>query len=174
LQQQVTFKASVDPVCEIIHLDAAKTTLQFNRAGLTALFRSHYSASFEEREQLKLRTKGSQSFRIIQREIYDEETDCSKLTDIYVDQDIVLQGHLIQSFDPTANDSQIWTKLWQEATWGILRPTDRQRIPFKAMVSGADPPEIERVWKLLLKRPDSVVTLSSTYMLSRSQRVGKG
>ena len=145
LQQQEAFKASVDAVCEIIHLDTNKATLQFNLAGLTALFRSHYSASFEEREQLKLRKTGSQNFRIIQREIYDEKTDCSKLTDIYVYQDIVPQGHLVQSFDPTANDSQTWTKLWQEATWGILRPNDRQRIPFKAMVGGADPPEIERV-----------------------------
>ena len=162
LQQQEAFKASVDAVCEIIHLDTNKATLQFNLAGLTALFRSHYSASFEEREQLKLRKTGSQNFRIIQREIYDEKTDCSKLTDIYVYQDIVPQGHLIQSFDPTANGSQIWTKLWQEATWGILRPTDRQRIPFKAMVGGADPPEIEKIWKLLLKRPNAAVCLSST------------
>ncbi len=75
LQRQASFKASVDTVCEIIHLDVAKATLQFNRAGLTALFRSHYSANFVEREQLKPRTKGSQSFRIIQREIYDDKTD---------------------------------------------------------------------------------------------------
>ena len=80
-----------------------------NKKWATALFRSHYSTSFEEREQLKLRTKGSQTFRTIQREIYDEETDLTKLTDIYIYQDIVPQGHLIQSFDPTANDSQIWT-----------------------------------------------------------------
>ena len=145
LQQQEAFKASVDTVCGIIHLDASKATLQFNLAGLTALFRSHYSASFKDREQLKPRKKGSQTFRIIQREIYDEKIDCSKLTNIYIYQDIVPQGHLVQSFDPTANDSQTWTKLWQEATWGILRPNDRQRIPFKAMVGGADPPEIERV-----------------------------
>ena len=107
LQQQVTFKKSVDAVCEIIHLDTNKATLQFNLAGLTALFRSLYSASFEEREQLKLRKTGSQSFRTIQREIYDEKIDCLKLTNIYIYQDIVPQGHLIQSFDPTANDSQI-------------------------------------------------------------------
>jgi CRISPR-associated protein Cmx8 len=174
LQQQATFKASVDAVCEIIHLDAGKATLQLNLAGLTALFRSHYSAGFEEREQLKLRKTGSQSFRTIQREIYDEKTDYSKLTDIYVYQDIVPQGHLIQSFDPTANGSQIWTKLWQEATWGILRPNDRQRIPFKAMVGSSDPPEIERVWNLLLKRPDSVVTLSSTYMLGVQSKNNEG
>ncbi len=174
LQQQEAFKASVDAVCGIIHLDPEKATLQLNLAGLTALFRSHYSASFEEREQLKPRKKGSQDLRIIQREIYDEKTDLTKLTDIYIYQDIVPQGHLIQSFDPTANDTQIWTKLWQEATWGILRPTDRQRIPFKAIVDGADPPEIEKVWKLLLKRPDSVVTLSSTYMLGVQRTNNEG
>lgn len=165
LQQQETFKDSVDTVCKVIHVDSDKATLQFNLAGLTALFRSHYSASFVEREQLKPRTKGSQNFRIIQREIYDVDTDRSTLTDIYIYQDIVPQGHLVQSFDPTANNSQIWTKLWQEATWGILRPGDRQRIPFKAMVSGSDPPEIARIWKLLLDRPDADVPLSSTYML---------
>jgi CRISPR-associated protein Cmx8 len=165
LQQQVTFKESVDAVCEIVRLDANKAILQLNLAGLTALFRSHYSASFEEREQLKLRKTGSQSCRTVQREIYDEKTDLPKLTNIYIYQDIVPQGPLIQSFDPTANNSQIWTKLWQEATWGILRPNDRQRIPFKAMVSGTDPPEIAKIWKLLLDRPDADVPLSSTYML---------
>ena len=123
---------------------------------------------------MKPRTKGSQDLRIIQREIYDEKTDLTKLTDIYIYQDIVPQGHLIQSFDPTANDTQIWTKLWQEATWGILRPTDRQRIPFKAMVGGADPPEIEKIWKLLLKRPDAAVYLSSTYMLGVQRKNNEG
>jgi CRISPR-associated protein Cmx8 len=175
LQQQKTFKDSVDAVCEAIHIDADKATLRFNLAGLTALFRSHYSASFVEREQFKPRTKGSQNFRIIQREIYDADTDRSTLTDIYIYQDIVPQGHLVQSFDPTANDSQIWTKLWQEATWGILRPGDRQRIPFKAMVSGTDPPEIAKIWKLLLdNRPDSDVPLSSTYMLGVQSKNNEG
>jgi CRISPR-associated protein Cmx8 len=175
LQQQKTFKDSEDAVCEAIHIDADKATLRFNLAGLTALFRSHYSASFEEREQFKPRTKGSQNFRIIQREIYDADTDRSTLTDIYIYQDIVPQGHLVQSFDPTANDSQIWTKLWQEATWGILRPGDRQRIPFKAMVSGTDPPEIAKIWKLLLdNRPDSNVPLSSTYMLGVQSKNNEG
>jgi CRISPR-associated protein Cmx8 len=182
LQQQEAFKDSVDTVCKVIHVDADKATLKFNLAGLTALFRSHYSASFVEREQLKPRTKGSQNFRIIQREFYDADTDRSTLTDIYIYQDIVPQGHLVQSFDPTANDSQIWTKLWQEATWGILRPGDRQRIPFKAMVSGADPPEIAKIWKLLLdsaepglsERPDADVPLSSTYMLGVQSKNNEG
>jgi CRISPR-associated protein Cmx8 len=174
LQQQEAFKDSLEAVCEVIHLNADRATIQFNLAGLTALFRSHYSASFEEREQLKPRKKGSQTFRIIQREIYDEKTDRSKLTDIYIYQDIVPQGHLVQSFDPTANNSQIWTKLWQEATCVILRPSDRQRIPFKAMVGGADPPEIEKIWKLLLKRPDAAVYLSSTYMLGVQRKNNEG
>ncbi|WP_309737702.1 MULTISPECIES: hypothetical protein [unclassified Chamaesiphon] len=75
---------------------ANKATLQFNLAGLTALFRSHYSASFVEREQLKPRTKGAQNFRITQREIYDADTDRSTPTDIYIYQDIVPQGYLVQ------------------------------------------------------------------------------
>jgi CRISPR-associated protein Cmx8 len=42
------------------------------------------------------------------------------------------------------------------------------------MVGGADPPEIERVWKLLLKRPDAAVYLSSTYMLGVQSKNNEG
>ncbi len=165
LQEQANFKQSVDTVCKIIDLDADKVTLQFNLNGLTALMKSHYSASFEERESKKLRTKGHKNFRKIEREVYNADTEKRELTTFYIYKDLVPQGLLVQSFEPPDNDNRVWTKLWQEATWTILRPRDRQRLPFKAMVSGTDPPEIEKIWKLLRDRPDAKVALSSTYML---------
>ena len=42
------------------------------------------------------------------------------------------------------------------------------------MVGGVDPPEIEKIWKLLLKRPDAAVYLSSTYMLGVQRTNNEG
>jgi CRISPR-associated protein Cmx8 len=174
LQQQQEFIDTVETIFKIINLDADKVTLQFNLTGLTLLLRSHYSANFEDRERTNVRTQGHQNHTTIQREIYNSETDRTELATFYVYQDIVPQGYLVQSFDPTANSSQIWTKLWQEATWGILRPRSNQRLPFKAMVSGTDPPEIEKIWNLLRDRPDEIVSLSSTYMLGVQSKNNEG
>lgn len=174
LQQQSEFKRSIDAVCKIVDLDAHKAILQFDLAGLTALLKSHYSASFEDRESKKIRTKGTQQFRTVQREIYNADTDATELTTFYIYQDLVPQGFLVQSFEPPNNNSQIWTKLWREATWTVLRPRDRQRLPFKAMVGGTDPPEIDKIWKLLRDRPDATVALSSTHMLGAQAKNNEG
>lgn len=80
LQEQSEFKSSLDAVCKIVDLDTCNVTLQFNLAGLTTLLRSHYSASFEERESKKLRAKSTQNFETIQREIYNADTDATELT----------------------------------------------------------------------------------------------
>ena len=165
LQQQAEFKDSIGAICKIIGLDADKATLQFNLAGITLLFRSHYNAVLEERESTKIRPNGSKNYLTIEREVYAPDTDRTELVKSYIYQDLIPTGLLIQSFDPTVNDSQIWTKLWQEATWGVLRPREKQRLPFKAIVGGTDPPEIDRIWKLLRDRPDEIVPLSSTQML---------
>ena len=174
LQEQAEFKRSIDAVCKIIDLDACKVTIQFNLAGLTALLKSHYSASFEDRESKKIRTKGTQEFRTVQREIYNADTDKIELTTFYIYQDLVPQGSLVQSFEPPANNNLIWTKLWREATWTVLRPRDKQRLPFKAMVGGTAPPEIEKIWKLLRDRPDVTVPLSSTHMLGVQAKNNEG
>jgi CRISPR-associated protein Cmx8 len=174
LRQQETFKDSVDAACEVIHLDADKATIQFNLMGLTLLLRSNYSASFEDREYRKIKTKGQQEYRTIQREIYNVETKTVKPVNFYIYQDLIPRGYLVQSLDPTANDSQIWTKLWQSATWGVLRPRASQQLPFTKMVGGTDPPEIEKIWRLLLKRPNALVHLSSTYMLGVQSKNNEG
>ena len=174
LQKQPEFKQSADAVCKIVDLDGCKVTLQFNHAGLTSLLKSHYSASFEERESRKIRAKGTQNFRTIQREVYNAETDKTELTTFYLYQDLVPQGWLVQSFEPPESDNQVWTKLWQETIWRVLRPRDLQRLPFKAMVSGNNPPEIEKIWKFLLYKPDGRIALSSTHMLGIQAKNNEG
>ena len=174
LQQQAEFKDSIGAICKIIDLDADKVTLQFNLAGLALLFRSHYSASFEERECPKIRTTGSQNYHTIEREIYNADTDRTEIIKLYVYQDLVPTGSLVQSFDPTANEDRVWTKLWQETTWGILRSRDKQRLPFQAIASGTDPPEIEKIWGLLRDRPDEIVNISSTQMLGVQSKNNEG
>ncbi len=174
LQEQPEFKHSVDTVCKIVNLDADKVTLQFNLAGLTALLKHHYSANFEERESKKIRAKSKQNFRNIQREVYDADTNTTKLTTFYIYTDIVPQGYLVQSFEPPDSKDRVWTKLWQEVTLTIIRPRDRQRLPFKAMVSGIEPLEIKKNWNLLRDRPDAKIRLSSTYMLGAQARNNEG
>jgi CRISPR-associated protein Cmx8 len=174
LQDRAEFKDSIGAICKIIDLDTDKATLQFNLAGLALLIRSHYSASFEERELTKIRAKGSQDYRTIEREIYNADTDRTEVVKLYVYQDLVPTGSLVQSFDPTANEGRVWTKLWQETTWGVLRSRDKQRLPFQAIASGTDPPEIEKIWELLRDRPDDIVNISSTQMLGVQSKNNEG
>ena len=174
LQEQPEFQHSVDAEFKIVDLNADRVTLQFNLAGLTALMKSHFSASFEERESKKIRTKSKQKFKKIKRKVYDVETDTTKLTTFYIYTDIVPQGYLVQSFEPPNSNDLVWTKLWQEVTWTILRPRDRQRLPFKAMANDTEPSEIEKIWHLLQDKPDSKVPLSSTYMLGVQAKNNEG
>ena len=57
------------------------------------------------------------------------------------------QGDLVRSFEPTNSQNLVWTRLWREVTWAILRPRDQQRLPFKAMANGTEPSEIEKNWE---------------------------
>ena len=84
------------------------------------------------------------------------------------------QGDLVRSFEPTNSKNLVWTRLWQEVTWAVLRPRDKQRLPFKAMANNTEPSEIEKVWNLLQNKPDSKVKLSSTYMLGAQAKNNEG
>jgi CRISPR-associated protein Cmx8 len=78
------------------------------------------------------------------------------------------------SFEPANSNNLVWTKLWQEVTWAILRPRDKQRLPFKAMVNGEAPSEFEKIWNLLQNQPSSQVSLSGTYMLGVQAKNNEG
>ncbi len=174
LQEQREFKNSVDTVCEIIDLDADKAIVQFNLAGLTALMKSHFSAAFEEREREKKRANSKQKFQTIKRQVRNSDTGRSKLTTFYIYTDIVPQGNLVRSFEPANSNNLVWTKLWQQVTWNILRPRSLQRLPFKAMANSTEPSEIEKTWNLLQDKPNSKVRLSSTYMLGAQAKNNEG
>ena len=174
LQEQPEFKSLVDPELRVTDLDTDKVTLQFNLEGFTALMKSHFSAAFEERERQNKRTNSKQKYRTIKRKVRDRKTNKTKLTTFYVYTDIVPQGDLVRSFEPANSQNLVWTKLWQEATWAVLRPRDKQRLPFQAMVKGEVPSEIEKIWNLLQDKPDSKVPLSSTYMLGAQAENNEG
>ena len=174
LQKQPELKSSVDAELKVTDLDANTVTVQFNLAGLTALMKSHFSAAFEEREGQKKRTNSKQKFKTIERQVGDSDTDRSKLTSFYIYTDIVPQGDLVRSFEPANSNNLVWTKLWQEVTWTILRPRDKQRLPFKAMVNDTEPSEITKIWNILQDKPNSKVSLSSTYMLGAQAKNNEG
>lgn len=174
LQQQPEFKSLLDVELKVTDLDVDPVTVQFNLAGFTALLKSHFSAALEERERQKKRANSKQKYRKIKRQVGDRKTNKTKLTTLYVYTDIVPQGDLVRSFEPENGNNLAWTKLWQEATWMILRPRDKQRLPFKAMVNGEELSEIEKIWNLLRDRPDATVSLSSTYMLGSQAKNNEG
>ena len=174
LQEQPEFKSLVDAELKIADLDTDTVTVQFNLAGFTALMKSHFSAAFEERERQKKRTNSKQKYRTIKRQVRDPKTNKTKLTTFYIYTDIVPQGDLVRSFKPANSNNLLWTKLWQEVTWNILRPRDKQRLPFKAIANSTEPSEIEKTWNLLQDKPNSKVSLSSTYMLGAQAKNNEG
>ena len=182
LKKILEFKNLANAKLNVTSLDADTVTVQFNLAGFTALMRAHFSAGFEEREREKKRANSKQKFKTIKRKVLKPDTGKTKETTFYIYTDIVPQGDLVRSFEPISLrdsssqsevglaepiDSQnlVWTRLWQEVTWAVLRPRDKQRLPFKAIANDTDPSEIEKIWNLLQNKPDSTVPLSSTYML---------
>lgn len=174
LKEQQEFENLVNAELKVIDLSADTVTVQFNLAGLTALMKSHYSAAFEERESNKKRANSKQKFKTIKRKVFNADTGKDKFTTFYVYTDIVPQGELVRSFEPTNSNNLVWTKLWQEVTWAILRPRDKQRLSFKAMANSIEPSEIEKTWNLLRDKPDSKVPLSSTYMLGAQAKNNEG
>ncbi len=182
LQKQPEFKSLAGAKLKVTSLNADTVTIQFNLAGFTALMKTHFSAAFEDREREKKRANSKQKFKTIRRKVCNPATSKTKLTTFYIYTDIVPKGDLVRSFEPISKrdspsqsevelaepiDSQnlVWTKLWQEVTWAVLRPRDKQRLPFKTMANDTEPSEIEKIWNLLQDKPDSKVPLSSTYML---------
>ena len=190
LAKRSEFKHLANAKLEVADLDADTVSIQFNLAGLTALMKAHFSATFEEREWEQKRANSKQKFKIIKRKVGSPDTGRSKETTFYIYTDIVPQGDLVRSFEPTNSKNLVWTKLWQEVTWTVLRPRDKQRLPFKAMANGTEPSEIEKIWNLLQDKPDSTrwldsatqvrrpppskVPLSSTYMLGAQAKNNEG
>ncbi len=174
LQKRSEFKNLANAKLKVTDLDADTVTVQFNLAGFTALMKAHFSAAFEEREREKKRANSKQKFQTIKRKVRNSDTGRSKLTTFYIYTDIVPQGNLVRSFEPANSQNLVWTKLWQEVTWAVLRPRDKQRLPFKAMANDTEPSEIEKIWNLLQDKPDSKVPLSSTYMLGAQAKNNEG
>ncbi|MEL6439849.1 MAG: type I-MYXAN CRISPR-associated protein Cmx8 [Cyanobacteria bacterium J06621_8] len=174
LQKQSDFQSLADAELKVSDLDADRVTVQFNLAGFTTLMKAHFSAAFEERERSKKRANSKQKFKTIKRKIHNPDTGKSKETTFYIYTDIVPQGDLVRSFEPANSKNFVWTRLWQEVTWAVLRPRDKQRLPFKAIAEGKEPSEIEKIWNLLQDKPDSKVPLSSTYMLGAQAKSNEG
>ena len=174
LKKRLEFENLVGAELKLTNLDADTVTIQFNLAGFTALMKAHFSAAFEEREREKKRANSKQEVKTIKRKVLNPDTGKSKLTTFYIYTDIVPQGDLVRSFEPANSQNLVWTKLWQEATWAVLRPRDKQRLPFKAMANDTEPSEIEKIWNFLRDKPDSKVPLSSTYMLGAQTKNNEG
>lgn len=174
LKQQPDFQLLAGTELRIIDLDSDSVTVQLNQAGFNALMKTHFSAAFEERECEKKRTNSKQEFKTIKREVRNLDTGKSKQATLYIYTDIVPQGDLLKSFEPANSKNLVWTKLWQEVTWKVLRPRDNQRLPFKAMANDTEPSKIETIWNLLQDKPDSKVPLSSTHMLGAQAKNNEG
>ena len=136
--------------------------------------KAHFSAAFEEREREKKRVNSKQKFKTIKRKVRNPDTRKTKETTFYIYTDIVPQGDLVRSFEPINSQNLVWTKLWQEVTWAVLRPRDKQRLPFKAMANDTEPSEMAKIWNLLQNKPDSKVALSSTCMLGTQAKNNEG
>ena len=174
LQKRSEFKNLANAKLKVTDLDADTVTVQFNLAGFAALMKTHFSAAFEERERSKKRANSKQKFKTIKRKVCNPDTGKTKETTFYIYTDIVPQGDLVRSFEPANSQNLVWTRLWQEVTWAVLRPRDKQRLPFKAMANDTEPSEIEKIWNLLQDKPDSKVPLSSTYMLGTQAKNNEG
>lgn len=78
------------------------------------------------------------------------------------------KGGVHLSFDPLRNaETPLWTKLWRDFTWSILRAIPAQRKPFERRAGGRDNEAMAEVQNALsaMQEPTNGTDLPSTYCI---------
>ncbi|MBX9938241.1 MAG: type I-MYXAN CRISPR-associated protein Cmx8 [Candidatus Obscuribacterales bacterium] len=62
-------------------------------------------------------------------------------------------------------EGAVWTKLWRDMVWQILRGVPATRKPFEDRAKGLESSDLDSIWKQLSQSNDKSVELPSTYFL---------
>lgn len=162
-------------LCELSRPDSRSVRLRLDRDGLAALFDQVYGAALGEVESKTLYKRKGEVKEPRRTEERTQTSKTGKVTTrtVYIYDTVVPEGAFVADWDPGRDrGAAVWTKLWRDMVWSIMRGVPATRAPFEARArkagAGAGEGETDKLvpdtWRDLA-RPDAVVALPSTYYL---------
>ncbi len=168
----LTRKTDRRGVCSVTRIDADELVLAVDRVGMQELFDDVYDASLDEQERDKKLQKGKGSSktdlppkRSEEREVVDQKTQKSKVKTIYVYDQVVPRGALIDDLHAAPDGKKLWLKLWRDIVWSTLRAVPATREPYDARAESRPTTDGADSWEALAEAPHKGVELPSTYAI---------
>lgn len=158
-------------VCQIEALDELGLTLAVDRVGMQSLFDDIYDASLEEQErdkkQRNQRTKVDiePKYPPSERVVVDAKTKKERKQKVYIYDQVIPRGALVDDWDAGHEGKKLWLKLWRDMVWTTLRGRPTQREPFDARAYSRVIDDGGEAWDELANKPNSTVDLNSSYAL---------
>jgi CRISPR-associated protein Cmx8 len=158
--------------CSIESINENGLTLAVDRVGMQSLFDDVYDASLEEKEQKAIRKKGKGDQkqddppkRVETREIVDPKTHKTKTVQLFIYDQVVPRGSLIDELDTGSDGKKLWLKLWRDLVWSTLRAVPATREPYEARAEDRFLSDGGDAWEALAQAPGKGVELPSTYAI---------
>lgn len=173
-QPDFSEKEANGTICKLLRLDDFGASIELNQAGVEALFHEIYSATFEEQDYDKPKTKGKgEKKKTVPWKGYPEpklvtDSKTGKEKKVYPYDDVIPAGSFLADpkYDKSSDGANgIWIKLWRDLVWGIVRSRDTQREPFKATAEVRKLNVATETWNSLTDLKNTPVKLASTYFL---------
>jgi CRISPR-associated protein Cmx8 len=161
-------------VCDIESIDERGLTLTVDRMGMQSLFDDVYDASLEEQErEKKLQKKKPDGTKVdiepkyppSERVVVDANTKKEKVRKVFIYDQVIPRGALVEDWDAGHDGKKLWLKLWRDMVWTTLRGVPATREPFDARAEGREIEDGGDAWDELATKPNSTVDLPSTYAL---------
>ncbi|MEO7035989.1 MAG: type I-MYXAN CRISPR-associated protein Cmx8 [Polyangiaceae bacterium] len=161
-------------VCEIESIDEQALVLAADRDGMQSLFDDIYDASLEEQErEKKLQKKLADGTKVdiepkrpaIERVFVDPKTKAEKKRKVFIYDQVIPRGALVDDWDAGHDGKKPWLKLWRDMVWTTLRGVPATREPFDARAEERKSKDGVEAWDELATRPNTTVDLPSTYAL---------
>src|SRR5690606_3468672 len=109
--------------------------------------------------------------RVEERDEIDPKTQKKRTKKLYIYPKFEPRGDVILDFDPTRDGHKgLWTKLWRDSLWGILRGVPAQRAPFNDRANREPTDDAQKAYELLASGADEGVPLPSTFFLGAMDR----
>ena len=154
--------------CSIECIDENGLTLAVDRDGMQSLFDDVYDASLEEQERSQKRTKGKGDQkedrplkRVETREDFNPTTKKTETRQVFIYDDVVPRGALIDDLDTGSDGKKLWLKLWRDFVWQALRVKPTTHGPYNARAHRKPSTDGADAWVGLSENPAKGIELSS-------------
>lgn len=173
-----------EAIFRLTELAPGRVTLDLNRAGLVACYDALFAAAVGEsaegskrKDRAGLVIEPLREDTVPVRNARGEPVTTAKgepkTKTLYVYPQVIPRGAFAEALEPVGANG-IWTKLWRDFVWNILRGVPATRDPFEARAEGRTPRDADEMWTLLADATDPTVDLPSTYYLGAQARNTEG